>query len=298
LKKKKIRRLRFCGINPPRFDISQLKLWAYLFPIGAIMALPIAFIAGTAFKPLNELFEYPPSLLPKRPTLANFQTLFNLGGYNSSVPITRYILNSIIAALVVAALSLVFSLSAAYALSKKSFKGKGLLFAANTAALMFAPAAVMIPRFFVVHYLGMIDSFTAHIFPLLAMPVGLFLLKQFIDQLPDALFDAAKVDGANDYCILAKIVAPMVAPAVATVAILAFQQSWNALEPSTVYINTETLKTLPYYMNIITDKQTGKTVGGLGASSAANLLIFAPNLILFVALQSRVMNTMAHSGIK
>ncbi|MDR1438517.1 MAG: carbohydrate ABC transporter permease [Clostridiales bacterium] len=303
MKKKGNGRLRFCGINPPRFDRGQIKIWAYMLPIAAIMALPILFIIGTAFKPLNELFAYPPRLMPKRFTLNSFRELFGLDGQNSvggmnGIPITRFMLNSVLSSAAVVFLSLLFSVSAGYVLSKKDFRGRRLLFSINTVALMFAPAAVMIPRFFVVYYTGMTDSFAAHIFPGLAMPVGLFLVKQFIDQMPDALFDAAKMDGANDYFILARIVAPMVAPALVTVAILAFQQSWNALEPSNVYINRDALKTLPYFMSIITDRSTGRTVAGLGASAAANLVIFAPNLALFVFLQSRVMNTMAHSGIK
>jgi multiple sugar transport system permease protein len=295
MKNEKKKRLRFCGINPPRFDRSQIKFWSYLLPVAAVMVLPIIFIAGTAFKPLNELFAYPPRLLPKRFTLDSFR--FGIGGHND-IPVTRFMLNSVASTAIVVVLSLLFSLSAGYALSKKEFRGRRLLFSVNTIALMFAPAAVMIPRFFVVHYTGMVDSFAAHIFPALAMPVGLFLVKQFIDQLPDALFDAARIDGANDYYILARIVAPMVAPALVTVAILAFQQAWNALEPSTIYINRDALKTLPWYMNAITDRSTARTVAGLRASAALNLLIFTPNLILFVVLQSRVMNTMAHSGIK
>jgi len=297
MKKKKAKRLRFCGINPPRFDRSQIKIWVYLLPIALLMATPIVFIVGTAFKPLDELFAYPPRLFPREFTLANFTKLFGFSEENA-VPFSRYMFNSLTSSAIIVLLSLLFSLMAGYVLAKKEFRGRSLLFNINTIALMFAPAAVTIPRFFVVKYLGLIDSYGAHIFPALALPVGLFLVKQFIDQLPDALFDAAKVDGANDYFIVARIVAPMVVPALVTVAILAFQQSWNALDASTNYINNETLKTLPSYMNAITDKTTGKTVAGMGASAAANVIVFLPNLLLFVILQSRVMNTMAHSGIK
>ena len=296
MKKKKAKRLRFCGINPPRFDRSQIKIWVYLLPIAVLMALPIMFIVGTAFKPLDELFAYPPRLFPRDFTLANFSGLFAFSDTNS-VPFSRYMFNSLISSAIIVFCSLLFSLMAGYVLAKKQFKGRALLFNINTIALMFAPAAVMIPRFFVVKYLGLIDSFGSHIFPALAMPVGLFLVKQFIDQLPDALFDAAKVDGANDYYIVARIVAPMVVPALVTVAILAFQQSWNATDASTNYINNETLKTLPSYVGAVTDT-TGKTVAGMGASAAANVIVFLPNLLLFIILQSRVMNTMAHSGIK
>jgi multiple sugar transport system permease protein len=163
---------------------------------------------------------------------------------------------------------------------------------------MFAPAAVMIPRYFVIYNLGLIDTFGAHIWPALAMPVGLFLIKQFVDQMPDALFDAAKVDGANDYFVVLRIVVPMVAPAIATVAILAFQSAWNATEASALYISDNTIKTLPYDVQSLVVTTRGQTVAGIGPNAAGNLLIFIPNVVLFIILQARVMNTMAHSGIK
>jgi len=297
MKKKKVKRLRFCGINPPRFDRSQIKIWVYLLPIAVLMAVPIIFNVSTALKPLDELFLYPPTLFPHKPTLGNFTQLFRFSDENS-VPFSRYMFNSLLSSGIVVVASIIFSLMAGYVLSKKEFAGRQLLSTINTIALMFAPAAVTIPRFFVIKYLGLIDNFGAHIWPALAMPVGLFLVKQFIDQLPDALFDAAKVDGANDYFIVSRIVAPMVVPALVTVAILAFQSSWNATVASASYINNETLKTLPSYMSSITDTTSGKTVAGMGASAAANLIVFLPNLLLFIILQSRVMNTMAHSGIK
>jgi multiple sugar transport system permease protein len=297
MKKKKIKRLRYCGINPPRFDRSQIKFWLYLLPVAVVMSLPIIFIVGTAFKPVDELFAYPPRLFPRSPTLGHFVLFFNLSA-NFDIPVTRYFLNSLAALVCLVFLSLVISVSAGYVLSKKRFRGRTILFTINTIALMFASAAVMIPRYFVIKYTGLIDSFWVHIIPGLAMPVGLFLLKQFIDQLPDALFDAAKVDGANDFFIITRIVVPMVLPAVATVAILAFQSSWNSMDASTFYISNQSLKTLPYYVNSMMDRTKGKTLAGFGPNAAGNLLIFIPNLILFIALQSRVMNTMAHSGIK
>ncbi len=297
MKKKKAKRLRYCGINPQRFDRSQIKFWIYLLPIAVIMSLPIIFIIGTAFKPIDELFAYPPRLFPRSPTLGHFVNFFGLSA-NFEIPLTRYFLNSMAALICILVLSLAISVSAGYVLSKKKFRGRQTLFTINTIALMFSSAAVMIPRYFVVMYTGLINNFWVHIIPALAMPVGLFLVKQFIDQLPDALFDAAKVDGANDYFIIIRIVVPMVLPAIATVAILAFQSSWNALESSTYYISNQSLKTLPFYVNSMIDRTQGKTLQGMGANAAGNLLIFIPNLILFVALQSRVMNTMAHSGIK
>jgi multiple sugar transport system permease protein len=162
---------------------------------------------------------------------------------------------------------------------------------------MFVPAAVGIPRYLLIDEIGLLDTFFAHIFPLLAMPVGLFLVKQFIDQIPNELIEAAQIDGASDYTIFLKIIIPLVKPAIATIAILSFQLVWNNAETSTLYVNDESLKTFAFYMGTLAS-QEGNTVAGQGMAAAAALIMFIPNLIIFIFLQSKVMNTMAHSGIK
>ena len=209
---------------------------------------------------------------------------------------SRYLFNSIVVSVIVVVLNVVISTMAAYALSKKKFRLKKTMFEINTIALMFVPIAVAIPRYLVVANLGLIDSFWVHIFPLLAMPVGLFLVKQFMDQIPDELIEAAKVDGASDYRIYAKIVLPMVMPAIATVAILTFQSVWNNIETSSIFVHTESLRTLAFYMNTL--QNANNTVAGAGLTAAATVVMFVPNLVIFIVMQSRVMDTMAHSGIK
>src|SRR5690606_30864562 len=134
------------------------------------------------------------------------------------------------------------------------------------------------------------------ILPVICMPVAMFLVKQFIDQVPNELIEAAKIDGASEMQIFFNIILPVVAPAVATVGILAFQALWNDTSTSILYINDESKRTLAFYMSSITASANG--VAGQGIAAAAGLIMFLPNLILFIILQSKVMNTMAHSGIK
>ncbi len=296
MKKRKIRRLQQSGINPTRFERGQVKFYLYLIPIAVIMALPILMIVLNAFKPLDELNAYPPRFFVRMPTWENFRRLFS-ATQGSSVPISRYLFNSIVVTLIVVVCTVVICVAAGYVLSKKRFKYKKFLFSLNTLALMFVPVAVAIPRYLVIVFTGMYDSFWAQIIPLLAMPVGLFLLKQFIDQIPDALIEAAVIDGADDFTILRRIIIPIIMPAVATVAMMAFQAVWNSTEASAMFVENETLKTFAYYMSTLTGA-TGNTISGQGISAAASLILFLPNLILFIILQSRVMNTMAHSGLK
>ncbi|KAB8128058.1 carbohydrate ABC transporter permease, partial [Gracilibacillus oryzae] len=131
---------------------------------------------------------------------------------------------------------------------------------------------------------------------LIAMPVGLFLIKQFIDQIPDSLIEAAIIDGASNFKIYWKIILPLIMPAVATAAILAFQLVWNDLETSNLFTTSENMRTLAFFMNTLAVETN--VVVGQGMAAVAALIMFVPNLILFIILQSKVMNTMSHSGLK
>lgn len=282
-------------INPSKFHKSQIPFYLILIPFSILMLLPILFIFNHAFKPQSELFAYPPAFFVKKPTLDNFLEFARISS-GSGIPFSRYLLNSIITTSVGVFLAIIFTSLSAYGLSKLKFKGKKLLFEINTLALMFVPIAVGIPRYIIIAKSGLIDSYLAHILPIIVMPVAMFLVKQFIDQTPDELIEAAKIDGASEMQIFVKIILPIVAPAIATVGILSFQALWNDTSTSILYVNDESKRTLAFYMMSLTS--TGNSVAGQGMAAAAGLIMFLPNLLLFIILQGRVMNTMAHSGIK
>ncbi len=283
-------------INPSKFDKSQIKFYLILIPFAIIMGLPIVYIFNHAFKPIDELFAFPPRFLVKKPTFANFTKLLNSTNVGAT-PVSRYLFNSIVVSVTVVFFTIIVGTMAGYVLSKKQFRGKKMLLEINNIALMFVSAAVAIPRYLVINKLGLINTFWVHIFPMLALPVGLFLIKQFVDQIPDEMIEAGVMDGASDWEIYRKIILPMIKPAIATVSILAFQAAWNNVETSDIYINNESLKTFAFYMSTLTSTQ-GNTVAGQGLSAAASLIMFLPNLIIFIFMQKQVMDTMAHSGIK
>lgn len=278
-----------------RFKRPQWSIYLMLAPMVLMSILPIMYIVFTAFKPIGELFAYPPKFITLRPTFDNFRKLFE-ASEDTIFPLSMYLFNSIVSTAAVVLIGMIIAVAAAYALSKKRFRGRNAIFKMNTLSMMFVATAVSIPRYLIIKEVGLIDSFWANIIPMLATPVGVFLLKQFVDQLPDAVIEAARIDGANDYQIIWRIVLPLVKPALATVAILLFQNSWNAMEASKMFINTESLKTFAFYMNTLSN--SGNGVAGVGISAAASLLMFLPNVVLFVLMQSKVMNTMAHSGMK
>lgn len=281
--------------NPQKFQANQIPLYIVLLPLAAFMSLPIIFIICHAFKPLSELFAYPPTFWVKSPTLYNFEKLIETT-QESGIALTRYIFNSLVVTGAVMLMSIFFGSMSSFAMSKMKFRGKNLLFEINTLAMMFVPVAVQIPRYMVINATGIMNTYLAHILPLVAMPVGVFLVKQFTDQIPDSLIEAAVVDGANYFTIYRKIILPLIKPAIATVAILAFQQAWGNTETSSMYTTKEGMRTLTFYMNTLASGTNA--VAGQGVSAAASLIMFAPNLILFILMQSKVMNTMAYSGIK
>lgn len=282
-------------INPQKFERGQIKIILLVLPLVLFMAMPLIFIANHAFKPMEELFAFPPTFFVRNATMENFTKLLKFSR-TAGIPLGRYVFNSAAVTVLTVGLSLFFTTCAAFALAKIKFKGRSMLMQINQIAIMFVAVAVLIPRYLVICQLQMIDTIWAHVLPLVAMPVALFLVKQFVEQVPDSLIEAAYMDGATDFMVYRKVILPMISPAIATAAILVFQQVWTNLETSNYYMNDDSIKTLTFYMNSLVN--ANNTVSGQGISAAATLIMFLPNLILFIVLQKNVMNTMAHSGIK
>ncbi|MCL2405191.1 MAG: carbohydrate ABC transporter permease [Defluviitaleaceae bacterium] len=280
--------------NPKGFAKNQIPLYLYLIPLAIFMAAPIVFIIFHAFKPMDELFMFPPRFLVYRPTMENFNALFRVAA-GATVPVSRYVFNSVVVTLAVVFSTVVTASMAGFALSKMHFRGKIALFTINNLALMFVPVALQIPRYMTVAAIGIENTYFAHILPIVATPVIVFLIKQFMDQVPDSLIEAATVDGAGAWRIYLGIMIPMVRPALATGAILSFQMVWNNIETSALFTTSESIRTLPFYMSTLA---AAGGIAGQGMAAAASLIMFVPNLLLFIVMQSRVMNTMAHSGLK
>jgi multiple sugar transport system permease protein len=287
-------KLQGSRINPKRFSFSQIKFYIILIPLGIFMLLPVIYLINQAFKPLGELYAFPPTIFVKNPTLKNFQDLFALSG-TTGVPMTRYLFNSIVITILTIVINLIITVCAAYAFSKKKFRAKTAMFNMNQMALMFVATAVGVPRYIVIVNTGLINNWLAHILPLIAVPVSLFLVKQFVDQIPDALIEAAIVDGAKDFKIIQMVIIPMVKPALATTVVFTFNSVWQATEASNNFITNDTMRTLAFYLNSLS---TNNAVAAAGMTAAASVILFLPSILIFIIMQSKVMNTMAHSGIK
>ena len=187
---KKLKSIRF-------FDITNL---AIVTIIALVSVMPVIFIINNAFKPLSELFKYPPTFFVRNPTWQNFEEFFYATG-ETTVPFSRYLFNSIFVTVVTVFLVVAISCTAAYAFAKIDFPGRDRIFNIIVLSLMFTPSAVMITKYLIVDKVGLINNYLGHILPQLALPVGVFLLKQFMEQVPDSLSEAARLDGASEFTV-------------------------------------------------------------------------------------------------
>ncbi|MFC0210845.1 carbohydrate ABC transporter permease [Paenibacillus chartarius] len=267
-----------------------------LIALSVFMLLPIVYIFNHAFKPYQELFIYPPTILVREPSFQNFLELLATTK-TTAIPVTRYLFNSVVVTVLAVFLITMTSAMCAYAISKHKFPGHKFIFGTILLTLVFVPETVEIPKYLVVSKLHIFDTYWGHVLPLVAVPTGVFLMKQFIDQLPDELLDSARMDGARELVLFTRIVIPMLMPAVATIGIIAFDSAWKNSETSTLYMQEEAMRTFPFYVETLTSGMAN-SVARQGAAAAAALLLFLPNLIMFLVFQSKVIATMAHSGIK
>ncbi|WP_410795747.1 carbohydrate ABC transporter permease [Paenibacillus sp. J5C2022] len=278
------------------WDRTQKFLFVLLLFIGVFMLLPLVYIFNHALKPYSELFIFPPNILVMEPTLSNFTELFVITS-ESVVPASRYLFNSVLIAVFATVAVVVISAMCAYPLAKHKFPGRDLIFMTIIVSLMFVPETMAIPRYVVISNLGIINTYWAHIFPHVAAPVGVFLMKQFMDQVPNEIIEAAKIDGAREFMLFLRIVMPVCMPAAATIAIIQFQQVWSNTETSMLFMTDDAMKTFPFFLSTLLNNLTN-SVARQGAAAAATLITFVPALIIFLVFQRKVIATMAHSGIK
>jgi ABC-type glycerol-3-phosphate transport system permease component len=267
------------------FSITILALF------GSFMVLPMIYAISNAFKPLDELFMFPPRFFVRNPTLDNFRDLFLLMA-QSWVPFSRYIFNTLFITAAGTAGHVVVASMAAYALEKHKFPGSKIFFSIVVTSLMFSTVVTAIPNYLVMAKLKWLDTYLALIVPAFGYSLGLFLMKQFMETVPDSLLESARMDGASEFRTFWTIAMPCVKPAWLTLVIFSFQILWG--NTGSTFIYSEELKTLPYALNQI-------LLGGFaraGVGAAVVLLMMIVPVVLFMVTQSSIIQTMAKSGIK
>lgn len=277
--------------KPNRSIIGDLFLYLFLAFVAVVMVFPIVYAVSSALKPLDELFMFPPKIFAQHPTTDNFSDLFVTMG-KSWVTFSRYLFNTVFITGVGTFGHLIVASMAAFVLAKYEFPGGQTFFKLVTVAMMFSGYVTAIPNYLILNKLGWIDTYWAIVIPAFASPMGLFLMKQFMEGLPTSLIEAAKIDGAGEARIFMRIVMPNVKPAWMTLIIFSVQALWN--NKAATFIYSEEKKTLVYAMQQIQSGGIART--GQGAAVLVVLMIVP--IAIFVFSESQILETMASSGLK
>ncbi|MBR5405130.1 MAG: carbohydrate ABC transporter permease [Oscillospiraceae bacterium] len=270
---------------------GSVAIFLFLLLLGLFMVLPIWLMIVNSVKPVNEMFIFPPKWYTLNPTFDNFKDTYRVLS-QMWVPFSRYVFNSIWVTVCVTVLQCIFASMAAFCLAKVKFPGNRLINAVIVLALLYNSNVIYLMQYIVMAQLHMINRMSALILPAVASSMGLYLMRQSMMSVPDAMIEAAKVDGASLFTICWRIVIPNQKPALMTMAIFAFQGAWNITGGSVVY--DESLKTLP----TVIQQAAAAGISRQGVTMAAAVILFVPPVLFFILAQSQVMETMAHSGIK
>ncbi len=278
-----------------RFTRSKAGNFFYTFFLiffGLFSILPMIYSISTSLKPLDELLVYPPRFFVVRPTLENYTVIPSLLD-NLAVPLSRYIFNSLFISLATTVLHVIVASMGAFVLSKSKVRGKKIIFSIIQFSLLYNSYTLAIPRYLIYSYLGMIDTYLVYILPMIPSSMGVFLMKQYMDAaVPDALIEAARIDGAGTMRVFWQLVMPIVKPGWLTLTLFAFRDLWQLVEGGTIF--SEELKTLPSAASTI-------AAGGLtrqGSAMAVTVIMMIPPILVYMVSQGSVTKTMSSSGIK
>lgn len=266
-------------------------LFTIMIICGVFMVLPLIMIICNSFKPLDELYQFPPRILVKNPTLENFTDLFVIMN-DSWIPFSRYIINTIIITFGGMVGHVLIASLAAYPLAKHKFPGSKILFNIVVLSMMFSWTVTQVPQYMIISWLGFNNTYAAVVLPAWSFSMGLYLMKQFMEQIPDSLIESARLDGANEVIIFWKIVMPNVKPAWLTLAIFQFQHMWS--NTGALFLRNEELKPLQYALSQISQGGAARA----GAAAAVTFIIAAVPITFFVICQKNVLETMTTSGMK
>lgn len=288
---KKNKKKRYKSVRLTRSIYGDIFLFAFLLFFGLFSAYPLVFTIMNSLKGLDEIFVFPPRLFPRNITFSNFIDLFNLIG-NTQIPISRYFVNTLVITLFGTAGHVILASLCAYPLAKYNFPGRNLINQLIVYSLMFSAVVTQIPIYMIISWLGLVDTQLAIIIPAWGFTLGLFLMRQFMVTIPNELLEAAKIDGASEFQTFFYIVMPLVKPAWLTLIILLFQQLWGVDGGN--YIFTENLKPLSYALRQIVAGGIART----GTASAVGVIMLIVPLSVFVFNQTKMLDTMSHSGLK
>ena len=276
--------------RPARMTPGRWAVWALLVGGALIMAFPVYWILVTAVTPGGQSQSGQFYLWPDEPTLGNFAEAFD------SQPVGQWIVNSLVIAGIGTAITVVVALMAGYAFAKFSFRGRNLLFGAFLVTIVVPAQVTLVPSFLVVVNLGLVDTIWSVILPRAGDAIAIFIARQFMLKIPDAMLEAARIDGAGELTIFRRIVLPMSGPLVGVLVILAFMGKWNDfLWPLITLQGTENL-TLPVALSSM--QSSGIFENPWGPIMAIAFLSLLPLLVVFLVFQRTFVQGIASTGLK
>ncbi len=272
-------------------DKQKNRIWLYVVLTVAMLAVisPFVWMVLGSFKSDEEIRRIPPTWLPSAPSLDNYTQLF------SQLNFAHYFANRVIVAVAVTAGNMVFCSMLGYALAMLDFPGKKIVFGAVMGTLMIPGVVTFVPLFVLVANAGLVNSLPGLILPFLVAPFGVFLMRQFIMNLPRDLLDAGRVDGAGELRIFFRIILPLCGPALATLGILTFLGNWNSFLWPLVVAQNESSYTLPVALALYS---TGQNQTNYGLLLAGATVVVLPILLVFLVFQRRFIEGIATTGIK
>ncbi|NOZ60299.1 MAG: carbohydrate ABC transporter permease [Calditrichaeota bacterium] len=271
-----------------RRKLPRIALYAFVIFFGIVMVLPFYYMIITSFKTLEDVTKVPISLLLENPTLKPYQDLLDGLAYG------RFMLNSLFVAVTTTLGTLFFCTLAGYAFAKHQFRLKNFFFMLLLSTMLIPGSVLLVPGFLLMRDFGWLNTFLPLIVPGLTGAFGIFLSRQFIQEIPDALIDAAKIDGAGDFRVYWQIILPLSKPLLATLAILTFLYNWNNFISPLIFIFDESKYTLPLGLSLLQGRYTNwENVQMAGAA-----LAIVPVLFIFFIFQKQIVKSLSSSGLK
>ncbi len=263
-------------------------IYLLLAALVIIMLGPYLYIFSSSFKETYTLISIPPRLFPEEFVWDNYTYIL------TELPFSLWFVNTILVAVLVTLGTVIIDALAAYAFAKKQFWGRDVLFGLMLATIMIPGALLLIPAFLITNWLGLLNSYGGLIIPALANVLGVFLLRQFMQTIPEELEHAARIDGCTDFGVFWRIIMPLSAPALATLSIVVFTSQWNNLVWPLVVLNNKKLYTLPLGLALL----RGEFQVNYGITSAAAFLSVLPLIIVFLFLQRYFLEGLTVGAVK
>jgi multiple sugar transport system permease protein len=269
-------------------NTGQLFVHLALVIAGVLFVLPFLYMFLASFKPALEIIKIPPTFFPKKFTLINYQTIFE------RLRFWRYFVNSIIASGSITALAVFTSSIAGFVFTKFKFRGREVIFMLFLAGLMIPFSIIVMPLYLLVSAAGMKNTYFGLILPLCVSPFGIFLMRQFMEGIPNDMVEAARIDGAHNMWIYSKIMVPLSAAGMGAVAVFTFLWSWNQLWWPLMVIDKEAMRTLPLGIAALTF-QIAKRYDMIVTGASLAVL---PVLVVFIFAQRTLIKGMMLTGLK